>query len=58
MDKEEAMSAILKAEEIQVKEDLALQKIKSGARFNQICNIDEHVDNLQSGISTTLRLTL
>jgi 4-hydroxy-4-methyl-2-oxoglutarate aldolase len=59
MSKEEAVSAITKGEEIQMKEDIALQKILEGARFNEICNIDEHVENLQSGITPTrLRLTI
>lgn len=58
MNKEEAVSAISKGEEIQMKEDMVLQKINEGARFNQICNINEHIENLQSGIPSKLRLTL
>lgn len=58
MNKEEAVSAITKGEVNQMNEEQALQKIKQGARFNQICNIDEHVEKLQSGSSSTLRLTL
>jgi regulator of RNase E activity RraA len=58
MSKDEAAAAITKGEEIQEKEELALKKIQSGARFNQICNIDEHVNNIKEGISSKLRLTV
>lgn len=58
MSKDEAAAAITKGEEIQEKEDLALKKIQSGARFNQICNIDEHVNNIKEGIPSKLRLTV
>lgn len=58
MSKEEAIFAITKGEEIQEKENIALKKIQEGARFNEICNIDEHVKNIQSDITTSkLRLT-
>jgi 4-hydroxy-4-methyl-2-oxoglutarate aldolase len=56
MNKEEAVFTIAKGEEIQIHEVIALQKIKEGARFNQICNIDEHIENIQSGKSSKLRL--
>ncbi|EKD71079.1 MAG: hypothetical protein ACD_46C00278G0006 [uncultured bacterium] len=56
MSKEEAILAIPKGEEIQMKEDAALQKIKEGARFNQICNIDEHIENLRTDIPSKLKL--
>jgi 4-hydroxy-4-methyl-2-oxoglutarate aldolase len=58
MSKEEAVPAITKAEDIQEKEGIALQRIQGGARFNEICNIDEHVENLRSGIPSQLKLTL
>lgn len=58
MTKEEAITAINKAEEIQNMERIALQRIKEGARFNQICNIDEHVHKLQEGESSKLEFTL
>lgn len=58
MSKEEAVSAITKAEDIQEKEGIALQRIQGGARFNEICNINEHVENIRSGIPSTLKLTL
>lgn len=53
---DEAITAIIKAEEIQSKEDAALTKIGNGARFNEICNIDEHVANIEAGIPSKLRL--
>lgn len=58
MSKEEAVTAITKAEEIQAKETVALDKIKNGARFNQICNIEEHVKNIEAGVPSKLRLTI
>jgi regulator of RNase E activity RraA len=58
MNKEEAVTTIMKAEEIQTKEIVALQKIQDGIRFNQICNIDENVENLKAGIASKLRLTI
>ena len=56
MSKEEAVSAILKGEEKQKKEDVVLQKLKDGAAFNQICNINEHTENIQSGAPSKLKL--
>ena len=56
--KEEAVAAINKAELIQNMETIALQKIKKGSRFNQICNIDEHVHNLEEGLPSKLEFTL
>lgn len=58
MNKEEAIQAISKAESIQEQEAIAFERLKNGASFNQICNIDEHIDNLEKGVSSTLRLTL
>lgn len=57
MTKEEAVAAINKAEEIQTKESIAMQRIKEGARFNQICNIDEHIHKLQQGEPSKLEFT-
>lgn len=54
--KEEAILAITKGEEMQVKEQIALQKIQAGANFNEVSNIDEHIKNLQAGVTTKLQL--
>lgn len=58
LSKEEAVSAVLKGEDIKMKEETALKKIKNGARFNEICNIDEHIENLRLGNPSKLKLTL
>lgn len=58
MSKQEAISAIVKAESIQVMEELALQRLIAGAKFKDICNIDEHVENLQAGVESKLKLKL
>lgn len=58
MNKEEAITVITKAESVQEMEALALQRVREGARFKDICNIDEHVENLQAGVESKLRLTL
>lgn len=58
MSREEAIPAINKAEEIQLMENIAQQRIKDGARFNEICNIDEHVERLQQGFPSKLEMTL
>lgn len=58
MNKEEAINAITKAEEIQAKEAIALQRIKNGARFDEICNLNEHIENLKNGVPSKLRLTV
>jgi len=58
MDKEEATKAIAKGEEIQIKEDIALKRIQNGARFNEICNINEHIENIKNGIPSKLKLTV
>ena len=55
MNKHEAINAILKAEEIKIKEEIIIQKIHQGAEFKQICNIDEHVLNISEGLSSQLK---
>ena len=56
LNKEEAILAILKGEEKQRKEDIVLKRIKDGARFNQISNIEEHLRNIRAGIPSKLKL--
>lgn len=57
--KEEAVIAINKAEQIQSMEDIALRRIvEDGYRFNQICNIDEHIKKIEGGESSKLEFTL
>lgn|SRR3990167_758360 len=56
MNKQEAISATLKAEEIKMKETDTLQKIQAGAQFKQICNLDDHIDNLKNGKASKLEL--
>lgn len=58
MNKEEAVNAINKAEEIKEKEGLALTRIHEGARFDEICNLKEHMEKLEAGESSTLKLTI
>ena len=49
MNKEEAVKAITKAEEIQAKEDIVMSKLKSGLLFNEIFNIDQHAKEIEKG---------
>lgn len=35
---------------------MVIQKLQSGVLFNQIFNIDEHVKNIEEGVSSSLRL--
>lgn len=58
MNKEEAVNAINKAEEIKEKEALALTRIYEGARFDEICNLKEHMEKLERGESSNLKLTV
>ncbi|KTD56751.1 DlpA protein (isocitrate and isopropylmalate dehydrogenase family protein) [Legionella santicrucis] len=58
MSKEEAVMAIEKGEEIQRDEALAIQRIKEGARFNEICNLEEHMKNIEAGTPSKLHFTL
>jgi 4-hydroxy-4-methyl-2-oxoglutarate aldolase len=53
---DEAVPAIKKAEGMQLKEDEVITKIESGVPFNELSNIDEHVENIEAGRSSTLRL--
>lgn len=58
MNKEEAVNAINKAEEIQEKEAIAMHRIQEGARFDEICNLKEHMEKLEAGEPSTLQLTV
>lgn len=58
MSREEAIPAINKAMEIQRLEKIAEERVRDGARFNEICNIDEHVERLQQGLPSKLEMTL
>ncbi|ANN93039.1 DlpA protein [Legionella pneumophila] len=58
MNKEEAVNAINKAEEIKEKESIALSRIHEGARFDEICNLKEHMDKLEKGEVSSLKLTV
>ncbi|CZG40041.1 4-hydroxy-2-oxoglutarate aldolase [Legionella pneumophila] len=57
MSKEEAVSAINKAEEIKEKEALALSRIHDGARFDEICNLQEHMRNIEEHKPSKLQFT-
>jgi len=56
MNKEEAIKAISKAEEIQPMESIVIQKLQNGALFNEIFNIDQHVKDIEEGNASSLRL--
>ncbi|KTD54049.1 RraA family protein [Legionella quateirensis] len=58
MNKEEAVNAINKAEEIKEKEALALTRIHEGARFDEICNLKEHMEKLENNEASCLKLTV
>ena len=58
MTKEEAIAAIEKGEDIQRDEVIAIQKIREGARFDEICNLREHMENLEAGTPSKLHFTL
>lgn len=58
MDKEEAIQAINKAEIIQEKEAVAMHRIQEGARFDEICNLKEHMEKVEAGQPSTLQLTV
>ncbi|HAT8176259.1 TPA: RraA family protein [Legionella pneumophila] len=58
MNKEEAVNAINKAEEIKEKEALALTRIHEGARFDEICNLKEHMEKLENNEASSLKLTV
>lgn len=58
MNKEEAVNAINKAEEIKEKEALALNRIHEGARFDEICNLKEHIEKLENNEASSLKLTV
>jgi 4-hydroxy-4-methyl-2-oxoglutarate aldolase len=58
MNKEEAIAAIPQAEEVQQTDALFLQKIKEGVPFNKLCNIDEHVNNINEGIPSKLKVKM
>lgn len=58
MSKEEAVFAINKAEELQEKEKIALSRIHEGARFDEICNLREHMSNIEANKPSTLQFTL
>ncbi|CZJ03728.1 hypothetical protein DM455_13300 [Legionella pneumophila] len=58
MNKEEAVNAINKAEEIKEKEALALTRIHEGARFDEICNLKEHMEKLENNETSNLKLTV
>lgn len=57
MNKEEAITAIEKGEDIQKLESIALQRIKDGARFDEICNLTEHMENIKAGTPSKLHFT-
>ncbi|HAT1867336.1 RraA family protein [Legionella pneumophila] len=58
MSKEEAVNVINKAEDIKEKEAVALNRIHKGARFDEICNLKEHMKKLEEGEPFTLKLTV
>ncbi|HAU0101624.1 TPA: hypothetical protein JBF24_00605 [Legionella pneumophila] len=58
MNKEEAVNAINKAEEIKEKEALALTRIHEGARFDEVCNLKEHMEKLENNETSNLKLTV
>jgi 4-hydroxy-4-methyl-2-oxoglutarate aldolase len=59
MDKQEAIVAIPKAEEMKQEEDIGLQKIEEeDSPFHGIFNIREHADNIRQGIPSKLKMTL
>ena len=58
MDKDEAILAVNKAEEIMEKEERALARIHEGARFDEICNLQEHMKHIEAGEPSTLKLTV
>ncbi|WP_454783444.1 RraA family protein [Legionella sp. WA2022007384] len=58
MNKEEAVNAINKAEEIKEKEAAALTRIHEGARFDEICNLKEHMEKLENNEASSLKLTV
>lgn len=58
MDKDEAITAVNKAELNLAQERAALEQIRQGARFDEICNLKEHMEKRRAGESSTLNLTL
>ncbi|MCW8405320.1 RraA family protein [Legionella pneumophila] len=58
MNKEEAVNAINKAEDIKEKEAAALTRIHEGARFDEICNLKEHMEKLENNEASSLKLTV
>ena len=57
MNKEEAITAIEKGEDIQKLEAIALQRITNGSRFDEICNLTEHMENIKAGTPSKLHFT-
>jgi len=58
MSKEEAVNAIPKAEAMKQGENHLLYRIEEeGAQFKETCNIDKHVDNINEGIPSKLKMT-
>lgn len=56
LNKKEAVAAVSRAEEVKTMEDGCMQDINNGARFKDICNIDEHVANIEAGRPSRLQL--
>lgn len=54
MNKQEAVSAIIKAEEAKPIETGCMEDINNGARYKDTCNIDEHAANIKAGITSKL----
>lgn len=57
MNKEEAITAIEKSKDIQKLEAIALQRITNGARFDEICNLTEHMKSIKAGTPSKLYFT-
>jgi 4-hydroxy-4-methyl-2-oxoglutarate aldolase len=57
MNKEEAILAIEKAKNKQQLEATAIQKIQEGARFDETCNLKEHMDNIKNKFPSGLQFT-
>ncbi|WP_412755070.1 RraA family protein [Legionella pneumophila] len=58
MNKEEAVNAINKAEEIKEKEAAAITRIHEGTRFDEICNLKKHMEKLENNEASSLKLTV
>jgi 3-hexulose-6-phosphate synthase/6-phospho-3-hexuloisomerase len=58
LSKETAIAAVNKAEVNEEKEAIARKEIQGGARFDEICNLKEHIEKRQREEPSTLNLTI